>query len=82
MAKKIAKRHSFGNVICPFCEGITSSMTQLEVCTHCGVEFSLNKNGDWVFDDKKKTEKTAYKKLADAFSGMSVGKLPDPDNKD
>lgn len=74
--KKLAKPHpSRMHVVCPFCDYPTDAMTSLTWCGNCGVEWYRRRDGQIVFDDKRKTPRLAWGKAVQQSGGVSLGAI-------
>lgn len=67
-------------VECPFCKHPCDVMTAITYCGHCYVEFYTDRNGDIVFDDKRKTERFAFAKALNKTGGISIGAVDNQEN--
>lgn len=62
------------HVICPFCENACDKFTHLAWCAKCGVEYYNTRQGNIVFDTKRRNPDFAFAKAVQRAGGISLGK--------
>ena len=71
--KKARPSESRFHVVCPFCEALVDKVTALRWCSGCFNEWYENRNGDIVFDDKRRTPRFAWAKAIQKAGGLGIG---------
>lgn len=70
------------HVVCPFCDTACDTTSTVAWCTGCGAEWSLQPDGDVVFDSARKADRQAVEEAARAAGGRgSTGLVGDARRK-
>lgn len=73
MTKKKSNELSNFHVTCPFCGYLCDRTTNLTWCSNCFCEWYINKKGDFIFDNQRKTIRFALAKSIQRSGGVKFG---------
>lgn len=69
------------HMLCPFCGEHCDRTASLTWCSGCYVEWYKSRNGDFVFDTKRKTERFAFAKALCKSGGAKIGGTDEETNR-